>query len=207
MLPQYLGPALGFADCSVVPQPTAAQLADIAIASAQTWQAITGEEPRVAMLSFSSNGSARHPNVANVQQATEIVRERAILRKLVTASDEISTNAFNPQGKTVLVEFSDYNCGFCRKSMPEVSALLKSDPFSSRTTLPDSAEVASASTIPNTDARNIPLRVKLTQGTQSWQDEVLMIREGQCWAVDDVRYIGGSVHAPAGTLRQSIENR
>lgn len=70
MLPQYLGPSLGFADCSVVPQPTAAQLADIAIASAQTWQAITGEEPRVAMLSFSSNGSARHPNVANVQQAT-----------------------------------------------------------------------------------------------------------------------------------------
>ena len=56
---------------------TAAQLADIAIASAETWKAITGEEPRVAMLSFSSNGSARHPNVANVQQATEIVRERA----------------------------------------------------------------------------------------------------------------------------------
>ncbi|HEG2115535.1 lipoprotein [Enterobacter kobei] len=90
---------------------------------------------------------------------------------------------------------------------PQHNTLLKSDPFSSRTTLPDSAEVASASTIPNTDARNIPLRVKLTQGTQSWQDEVLMIREGQCWAVDDVRYIGGSVHAPAGTLRQSIENR
>ncbi|HFZ8995755.1 TPA: phosphate acetyltransferase [Citrobacter freundii] len=77
MLPQYTGPALGFADCSVVPQPTAAQLADIAIASAATWQAITGEAPRVAMLSFSTQGSARHPNVANVQQATEIVRERA----------------------------------------------------------------------------------------------------------------------------------
>lgn len=77
MLPQYVGPALGFADCSVVPQPTAAQLADIAIASADTWRGITGEEPRVAMLSFSSQGSARHPCVANVQQATEIVRERA----------------------------------------------------------------------------------------------------------------------------------
>lgn len=77
MLPQYAGQALGFADCSVVPQPTAAQLADIAIASAQTWRTISGEEPRVAMLSFSSHGSARHPNVATVRQATEIVRERA----------------------------------------------------------------------------------------------------------------------------------
>jgi phosphotransacetylase len=77
MLPQYAGQPLGFADCSVVPQPTAAQLADIALASAQTWQAITGDPPRVAMLSFSSNGSARHPCVATVQQATELVRQRA----------------------------------------------------------------------------------------------------------------------------------
>lgn len=90
---------------------------------------------------------------------------------------------------------------------PQHKNLLKDDPFSSRTIAPQTAEVASASTIPNTDARNIPLRVKLTQGSESWQDEVLMIREGQCWAIDDVRYLGGSVHAPAGTLRQSIENR
>ena len=87
------------------------------------------------------------------------------------------------------------------------TALLKSDPFSSRTVAPEKASVASASTIPNTDARNIPLRVTLTQGSQQWQDEVLMIREGQCWAVDDVRYLGGAAHAPAGTLRQSIEHR
>ena len=77
MLPQFAGPALGFADCSVVPQPTAAQLADIALASADTWRLITGEAPRVAMLSFSSHGSARHPCVANVRQATDIVRQRA----------------------------------------------------------------------------------------------------------------------------------
>ena len=87
------------------------------------------------------------------------------------------------------------------------TTLLKSDPFSSRTVMPEKASVASASTIPNTDARNIPLRVTLTQGSQSWQDEVLIIREGQCWAVDDVRYLGGAAHAPAGTLRQSIEHR
>lgn len=86
-------------------------------------------------------------------------------------------------------------------------ALLQSDPFSSQSTVPDSASVASASTIPNTDARNIPLRVDLKQGSQSWQDEVLMIREGQCWAVDDVRYLGINSRAPAGTLRQSLENR
>lgn len=85
--------------------------------------------------------------------------------------------------------------------------LLHADPFSSRPTTPDKAVVASASTIPNTDARNIPLRVALSQGNQHWQDEVLMTREGQCWAVDDVRYLGGSVHAPAGSLRQSVEHR
>lgn len=76
MLPPGPGEPLGFADCSVVPQPTAAQLADIALSSAVTYQAITGAAARVAMLSFSTWGSARHPNVASVQQATELVRAR-----------------------------------------------------------------------------------------------------------------------------------
>ncbi|WP_174847044.1 lipoprotein [Yersinia artesiana] len=73
-----------------------------------------------------------------------------------------------------------------------------------------SADVASASTIPNTDARNIPLRVNLTHqsaGGQSvvWQDEVLMIREGTCWVVDDIRFMG--VSAPASSLRQLLGGR
>ena len=90
---------------------------------------------------------------------------------------------------------------------PQKRALLQKDPFTGTVTIPDSAEVASASTIPNTDARNIPLRVKLQQGSQSWQDEVLMIREGQCWAVDDIRYLSGNSHALTGTLRQTMEER
>lgn len=85
------------------------------------------------------------------------------------------------------------------------NAFMRGNIFSSSAEGADGAEVASASTIPNTDARNIPLRVTLTRGSQSWQDEVLMIREGQCWAVDDVRYLGANSHAPSGTLRQAIE--
>lgn len=90
---------------------------------------------------------------------------------------------------------------------PSRNGLLQSNPFSSSSTPADSADVASASTIPNRDARNIPLRVELKQGTQSWKDEVLMIQEGQCWAVDDARYLGINSHAPAGSLRQSLEKR
>ena len=85
--------------------------------------------------------------------------------------------------------------------------LLTNDPFSSRTTLPDSAHVASASTIPNRDARNIPLRVDLKQGDQVGRMKCVMIQEGQCWVIDDVRYLGGSVHATAGYAPSVIENR
>ncbi|HEV2176955.1 MAG TPA: phosphate acetyltransferase [Terriglobia bacterium] len=66
-----------FADCGVVPQPTAAQLADIALATAENARALLGVEPRVAMLSFSTKGSAAHPSVTAVQEATRTLKARA----------------------------------------------------------------------------------------------------------------------------------
>lgn len=63
---------LVMADCAVVPEPTAEELAQIAISSAQTARDIAGIEPRVAMLSFSTKGSAKHSRVSKVIEATQI---------------------------------------------------------------------------------------------------------------------------------------
>ena len=73
-----LGPeVLTFTDCAVVPDPSADQLADIAIAAAADRMRIVGDMPRVALLSYSTYASAAGPAVAKVQQALAILRYRA----------------------------------------------------------------------------------------------------------------------------------
>lgn len=66
-----------FADCAVNPDPTSDQLAEIAIASAETARNLCGMNPRVAMLSFSTKRSADHPNVDKVIKAFEIAKAKA----------------------------------------------------------------------------------------------------------------------------------
>ncbi len=65
---------LTFTDCAVLPEPSAQQLADIAIAAADDRRRIVGDEPRVAMLSFATRGSAESASVARVREATALVR-------------------------------------------------------------------------------------------------------------------------------------
>jgi len=110
-----------FADCAVVPDPTAEQLADIAISSADNHLKLTGEKPSVAMLSFSTKGSAKHEIVDKVIEATEIVKRK---RPDLNVDGELQFDAAiissvgkrkapdsNVAGKANVLIFPDLNAG------------------------------------------------------------------------------------------------
>ncbi len=77
-IPEYRGEknkVFVFADCAVVPNPTPEQLASIAVSSSDTLKFLLGEDPRVAMLSFSTKGSAKHEDVDKVLAALDILKK------------------------------------------------------------------------------------------------------------------------------------
>jgi phosphate acetyltransferase len=65
------------ADCGVIPEPTVDQLADIAVSTGQLARQLLGVPPRVAMLSYSTKGSATHPSIGKVQAATALAEQKA----------------------------------------------------------------------------------------------------------------------------------
>lgn len=110
-----------YADCGLNPNPNAEELAHIAITTARTWRLLVGTEPKVAMLSFSTKGSAKHELVDKVIQATEIAR--SLDPKLLLDGELQGDAALVPQvaqkkspgsqvaGKANVLIFPDLNAG------------------------------------------------------------------------------------------------
>jgi len=73
---------LFMADCGVIPEPTAEQLADIAVSTAQLSRHLLGVRPRVALLSFSTKGSSNHPSLGRIQAATALAQRKALEKNL-----------------------------------------------------------------------------------------------------------------------------
>ena len=101
---------LAFGDCAVIPDPTAEQLVDIGLATAQTYRDLTGKEPRVAYLSFSTKGSAAGPLVEKVQKAVELAKPR-FEEAGIKMDGELQFDAAIVQGDANVFIFPDLNAG------------------------------------------------------------------------------------------------
>ena len=81
------GGVMFLADCGVIPEPDVEQLADIAVTTAQLARHLLGTKPRVALLSYSTKGSATHPSIGKVQAATALARQKARQKNLQAEFD------------------------------------------------------------------------------------------------------------------------
>ncbi len=110
-----------FADCAVMPDPDPDQLADIAMGAAETFRAVVGGEPKVALLSFSTKGSAEHPLVDKVRAAGGRLRERGVGFEfddelqldaaLIPAIGERKARGSAVAGRANVLVFPDLNAG------------------------------------------------------------------------------------------------
>jgi len=110
-----------FADCAVVPNPDAKQLADIAISTSDNHKKLTDEEPYIAMLSFSTKGSAQHEHVDKVIEATKLIKEKRQDLKVdgelqfdAAVVDSVGTKkapSSNVAGRANVLIFPDLNAG------------------------------------------------------------------------------------------------
>jgi phosphate acetyltransferase len=113
--------AMLFADCGVNVSPTAEQLAEIAIATAESGRALLGIEPRVALLSFSTKGSAKHAEADKVIEATRTARERApeleidgelqLDAAIIPKVGESKAKGSSVAGRANILVFPDLNSG------------------------------------------------------------------------------------------------
>ena len=100
-----------FADCAVMPNPTARELAQIAISSADSARAIAGIEPRIAMLSFSTKGSAHHEMVDKVVEATRLAKELQLDAALVSKVASLKAPDSPVAGKANVLVFPSLEAG------------------------------------------------------------------------------------------------
>ena len=112
---------LMFADCGLNPKPNSDELSEIAISSAESFKAIVKKEPKVAMLSFSTYGSAKAEDVEKVQEATKLAKEKApellidgemqLDAALVPTVAASKAPGSNVAGKANILVFPDLNAG------------------------------------------------------------------------------------------------